>query len=427
MDIIDVFCRNGVSFMRFSKVLVIPFFILCALFFSGSVSWAAFEFHPYLTLEEEYNDNIDLESSNEEEDWITTIQPGIRLNYNNRSIEAVVDYSLRYRFYANNDEDNLDEFEDVQQANATALFFGGRPFTLRVTEVISREALDERDDNGFSDIDRSTLYHLSVLPEYDLRLTPTFSLVFGYGYDRLDYAETAGNDSEEHSGRISLVKNLSASTDIYTRYVYVLHESDDEEDYDRQDYILGVNYRIGTRTSATLEGGYSDVEYDTGFEIDSTRWLVDLSYLLSEALTLSAGYSQDFELSAADGLTKSKSATLTADYQKESTNASFGFFWDNSEYVREDREDESVGVRLGLAKPLARNLTANVDAEYERAWFDELGVEEDVNRITLGTSLDYVYRRLTASLGYRYRINESDIDTRDYTNNIITLSGAIRF
>ena len=413
--------------MKSAKILVFTLFILCGLVLSGTVAWSAFEIHPYLTLEEEYNDNIDLDSSNEEEDWITTIQPGISLEYNNRSIEAVVDYSLRYRFYKNNDEDNLDEFEDVQQANATALFFGGRPFTLRVTEIISREALDERDDNEFSDTDRSTLYHLTVLPEYDLRLTPTFSLVLGYGYDRLDYAEAAGIDSEEHSGRVSLIKNLSASTDIYTRYSYTLHESDDEEDYDRHDYTLGVNYRIGARTSATLEGGYSDVEYDSGFESDNTRWLVDLSYHLSEALTLSAGYSQDFELSAADGLTKNKNATLTAGYQKESMNASLGLFWDNSEYVREDREDESVGVRFSLAKPLARNLTANADFEYERAWFEEVGVDEDVNRITLGTSFDYVYRRLTASLGYRYRINESDIDSNDYTNNIITLSGTMRF
>jgi len=401
--------------------------IVVAFLLMTANAWAAMEIHPYFTLEEEYNDNIHTSSSNEEEDWITTVQPGISFEYNNRSIEAVVDYSLRYRFYKNNSEDNLDEFEDVQQAHATVLFFGGRPFTLRVSEEITREALDERDDNEFSETDRSTLYHLTVLPEYDLRLTPTFSLVLGYGYDRLDYAEAAGIDSEEHSGRVSLIKNLSASTDIYTRYSYTLHESDDEEDYDRHDYTLGVNYRIGARTSATLEGGYSDVEYDSGFESDNTRWLVDLSYHLSEALTLSAGYSQDFELSAADGLTKNKNATLTAGYQKESMNASLGLFWDNSEYVREDREDESVGVRFSLAKPLARNLTANADFEYERAWFEEVGVDEDVNRITLGTSFDYVYRRLTASLGYRYRINESDIDSNDYTNNIITLSGTMRF
>lgn len=405
------------------------FFLMIVVSFlmtAGTV-WSAFEVHPYLTLAEEYNDNIDQSSSNEEEDWITTIQPGVTLNYENRSVEAAVDYSLRYRFYKNNDEDNLDEFEDVQQADASALFFSGRPFTLRVSEVISRETLDERDDNELSEENRSTLYDLTISPEYNLRLTPTFSLVFGYDYDRLDYAESAGNDSEEHRGRATLVKILNSSTEVFARYAYIQHESNDEEDYDRQDYTLGLTYRLGTRTTASLEGGYSDVEYDSGFESDNTRWLADLSYRLSEALTLSAGYHQDYTISAADGLRKSREASVSAAYQKESLTASTAVFWNTFDYIRENRDDESVGIRFDLAKPLARNLTASTEIEYERAWFDELGVEEDVDRVTLGASLDYIYRRVTASLGYRYRINESDIDSNDYTNNIIALSGAVRF
>ncbi len=379
-----------------------------------------------LTVGEEYNDNIDQTASNEEEDWITTVQPGFLLEYDNRSVEASVDYSLLYRFYKNNDEDNLDEFEDVQRADASALFFNGRPFTLRVSEVITREALDERDDNDLSDSNRSTLYHLTVLPEYDLRLTPTLSLVLGYGYDRLDYAETAGNDSEEHSGRISLMKTL-ASADVYARYVFTQHESDDEEDYDRQDYTLGTIYRLGGRTTMTLEGGFSDVEYDSGFEDDTTRWLVDLLYQMRESVALFGSYSQDFTLSATDGLRKTRAAAVGASYERESFNASTELFWDQSRYVRQDREDNAIGVRFDLSKPLARNLTANFNAEYEHARFDENNVKEDVDRVTLGTSLDYVYRRLTASLGYRYRVNESDIDTNDYTNNIVSLSGTVRF
>lgn len=399
--------------------------LLIALLWPSGV-WAALEFHPYLTVEEEYNDNINLSSSNEEEDWITTLQPGISLTYDNRSVAAMVDYSLRYRFYKNNDEDNLDEFEDVQRANASALFFGGRPFTLRVSETITREALDARDDYTYSDADRSTLYHLTVLPEYNWRLTPTFSLVFGYGYDRLDYADTRGNDSEEHSGRVSLVKTLSATSDVFARYEYTAHQSDDEEEFDRQDYTLGLTQQLGVRTTLSLEGGYSEVEYDSGYDTDSTTWLVDLGYRLSEALSFALAYSQDFTLTAEDGLTESQEASLTGNYRKDSMAASASIFWNTSDYVRENREDEAIGIRCDLSKPLVSNLTANFDAEYEHAQFDDV-VDEDVDRVTLGTSLDYLFRRFTASLGYRYRINESDIDTNDYTNNIVTLSGSVRF
>lgn len=388
---------------------------------------AAFEYHPYLILEEEYNDNINLTDEDEEDDWITTVQPGIRLGYDSRSLTATVDYSLRYRFYQENDEESLDEFEDVQRADATALFFEGRPFTLRVSEVISRETLDESDDNLYSETDRSTLYHLTVAPEYDWRLTPTLSLVLGYGYDRYDYAESAGNDSREHSGSATLLKMLSSSNDVYLRFVDIFHESDDEEDYERRDYILGVTYRLGGRTTIVLEGGYGDVEYDSGFEDDSTRWLADLSYSLSEVLTLSAIYSQDYALSAAEGLRELREASVGAIYRKESLSGSATLFWDNSDYIREDREDESAGLRLELSKPLARYTTLNLDGEYQRLWLDDPDADEDIDRFSVGTSLDYVYRRLTATLGYRFRINDSNLPGADYVNNIITLSGAIRF
>ena len=107
--------------------------------------------------------------------------------------------------------------------------------------------------------------------------------------------------------------------------------------------------------------------------------------------------------------------------------ASTELYWNNSDYVRLDREDDAYGVRFDFAKPLARAVTVNFDAEYELAQFDDVGINEDVNRFTIGTSLDYEYRRFLASLGYRYRINESDIDDNDYTNNIITLSATVRF
>ena len=89
--------------MKSSQLVFLSFVLSC--FLSPVLNaWAEIEIHPRLTVEEEYNDNIFLDSRNEEEDWITTIQPGISLDYRNRSVEATVDYSLRYRFYKDNSE-----------------------------------------------------------------------------------------------------------------------------------------------------------------------------------------------------------------------------------------------------------------------------------------------------------------------------------
>ena len=415
--------------MNFSKSLIVAL-ALFGMLFSASNAWSAFEIHPYLTLEEEYNDNIFLSPENEEEeDWITTVEPGISLSYDNRSIAATVNYSLRYRFYKDHEDENLDKFKDVQRADAIVLFFSGRPFTLRLSETISRETIDERDDNEFTDIEnRSTVYHTSAVPEYRWQLTPTFSLIFGYSYDRNDYIDPRGNDSEEHEGRFSVVKQLSSTTEVFARYAYTVHQSDaDEDEFDRQDYVLGLTQQLGGRTAVSFEGGYSDIEYDSGFETDATNWLVDISYHLSEPMTLSLGYSQDFTTTVEDGLTETQEASFGVDYEKELLTVATELFWNNSEYVRLDREDEAYGVRFDLSSQLTRAFSATMDAEYEQAEYDDSGVNEEVDRLTVGASFGYEYRRFLASLGYRYRINDSDIEVNDYTNNIVTLSATVRF
>ena len=410
------------------KKLTILLICLLEIIWLNTAS-ANIEIQPRFSLEEKYSDNINLSASNEEEDWITTVEPGISLLYNGRSIDATVDYSLSYKFYKNNSENNQDEFKDIQRAAASALFFSGRPFTLRISENISRETLDERD--AFSDendlVNKTTVYNLQVSPQYRLQLMPTFSLVLGYDYNRTDYVDSRGNDSEDHSGRVSLIKQLSSNTEISVNYTYKVYQSDDdeEEEHDEHSYTLGLNQQLGSRTSLAVEGGYSEIEYDSGMQTDSTTLLVDLSYHLTAPLTLILHYSQDYSVSATNGLTEKREANFIVAYVKNSRVAHCEVYWRNSDYVRLHREDDTYGARFDLSNPLAKNLTANFDAEYEFARFKPEG--EDVDRITLGTSLDYEYRRLLVSLDYEYRINESDLDDNDYDNNIVTLRASVRF
>ncbi len=410
---------------RLVALLGLPLFLLVT-----TNLWAAAEFHPYLTVEEEYNDNIYLDDSSTEEDWITTVQPGLSLTYNNRSVDATVDYSLRYRFYKNNDDDNTDSLSEAQRADASVLFFSGRPFTLLITEGISSETLDSRDHGADYNelVNRSTVYRTSVAPEYRLQLVPTFSMVFGYIYDRADYVDSRGIDWYEHNGHLSLVKQLSAGAELYARAAYIIHQSDDvEDDFERFNYTLGVTQQVSGRITGTVEGGYTQIEYDTGYDTDNWIWSADVTYHYSDPVTFSLGYSQDFESTALEGLTKLREISLSANYQKDSTTASVELFGNSSEYVRDDHDDKAAGIRADWSRPLGSALTTRLDTEYEHAKYTDSGPDEDVDRFTVGASLDYTYRRFLVSLGYRFRFSDSDIDANDYTNNVVTLSGTVRF
>ncbi len=418
--------------MKSSRLFMIAIIVLSGVLVSFTNSWSStFEFHPRFTLGEEYNDNIDLDDKNKKDDWITTVAPGISLTYDARSLDAAIDYSLDFRFYKNHSSNDQDSFKEAQRVNATLSFFPGRPFTLLVTETVSNVAIDERDNNvDYNESEnRTTLYETSVSPQYRWQLTPTFSLVYGYDYNREDYVDKRGDDTEEHVGHISLIKQVSSATDIFVRYTYTDHSTDyvsddGESDYDRQDYTLGINQQVSPRIKVSVEGGYSQINYKSGSDYDNPTGSIDASYRFSAPVTFTLGYSYDYEDTAEDGVTERQDASFGVNYDRESFMASSELFWFESDYVLEDRKDKGYGIRFNLSKPLSRALTANFNTDYEHNKYTD--PSEKVDGFGVGGSLNYTYHRFLTSLGYRFRYSNSDIGN-DYVNNVVTLTGTVRF
>jgi len=76
--------RSALCVFLRNFALCIFHFALCIALFTpvafADISDFLSKFHPYLTVQEEYTDNFYLTSSNRQEDWITTISPGIRFS-----------------------------------------------------------------------------------------------------------------------------------------------------------------------------------------------------------------------------------------------------------------------------------------------------------------------------------------------------------
>jgi hypothetical protein len=414
-----------------NNFFVAGFVFLFLFIFFVFESSAQIEINPSLTIEEEYTDNLFLLQDNEVDDWITTIEPEIKLTYSGRSIDVLIDYSLRFLFYSKNDNQSITDFEDVQRADAKANFFAGRPFSVSISETITRETLDERITNSdFNElVNKATVYNLQVVPQYSLELSPTLSLILSYTYGRVDYSESAGNSYQEHTGGLSIIKELSSNTSVSANYSYKIHEVDTDDDFDQQDYSLGVEQQIGPRLSVGAEFGMSLLEYDTNRETEFNNWKLDANYKITESLSMSADYIQSFESSATQGVRKSSTSVLKLGYQKNDLFASAEFYWDQFDYNDIIREDELYGSRLFLDFPWTAAYSSIFEIEYQHSTFDDSITVEEVDTYTLGTKLNFEYRRFFLSLGYRYRLNDSDIsaNTNDYTNNTFTLSASMRF
>ena len=425
--------------MKSSRLFMIAIIVLSGVLVSFTNSWSStFEFHPRFTLGEEYNDNIDLDDKNTESDWITTVAPGFSLTYDARSLDAVVDYTLDLQFYAKHSSNDQDSIRDGSRGSAMLSFFSGRPFTLLVSSTVTSTALNERDNSTeYNDSEnRSTLYTTTVAPQYRWQLTQTFSLVFGYTYHREDYVETSGDDNYEHVGDVSLVKQVSSSTDVFVRYTYTDYntdfngdgdnqDGDEYGDYAQQDYTVGINQQVSSRISGSIEGGYTQIDYKSGSNTGNPTIAMDASYRYSAPVTFTLGYSYDYEDTPEEGLTERHDAYFGVNYARESLSASTELFWYESKYESENRKDEGFGIRFDLSKPLSRVLTANFNTDYGHGKYTD--PSEKVDEYGMGASLDYTYRRFLVSLGYIFRYSDSDISYNDYTNNVVMLTGTVNF
>jgi len=113
-------------------------------------------FQPYITVQEEYNNNIDLTPKNKRDDFITTVSPGLRFSTSPRSATTGefqrtptaedrfgidLDFNAGFVFYAKEHDDNyisLNGTLNAWYAFTKNLTFRARDYFIRSDEI--REA-----------------------------------------------------------------------------------------------------------------------------------------------------------------------------------------------------------------------------------------------------------------------------------------------
>ena len=422
---------------KISHILIITFMLLIP-----TLSQARLEFNPYITTSEEYNDNIYLDPSDEEEsDWITTIEPGFSLEYDSPRLEASLDYSMIFRLYSSNTSEDETDLIDVSRAHADLTLFPNNNFNLNADGEISRVIMDDRerssDENAF--INKATLYRYTINPSYNLRLGSSLNLTFDYFFEQALYEDIEdtvenpydANDYIEHRAETRLTKRIFGRSDIYISYAYTDFQedrsnSDDEnEDYSRHDAMTGFIYPLGNRLILRAMGGMAWIDYDdkTQDDPEGTIWNVGLDYNFLETMQATLEYSNDFTTSVSRGLSEHQEARFSLTYSRR-LSITTELFASDAEYEEDNSKDQGIGALLTFTLPLGQHFEIGLNTDYAQYEYEysELGQEdEDVDRYGAGASLSYNYNHLTATLSYNYRRNNSTDNESDYTNNIAML------
>lgn len=360
------------------------------------VRMGGFMLYPELGLQQSYNSNIFATSSNEQSDFITSVEPSLdlRSNWNNHALNLHADSQVVS--YWDNDDENYTDY---------TLSADGRIDVLRDLRLFAGAG-------------------------YQIRHEPRSSPDNQGGTEPTEYSVTGANlGAEKDFNRLSF--RLDGKTERYeydnvrTSAGTVIDQSG--RDRDQHEIGLRTSYEIAPLRKVYLITNVNTRDYDTltgGFNRDSDGYLVgagtqyDLTGLVF--LDAYAGYrSQDYsdsrlrEMSGwASGIKvtwnvtplTTVTGTLDRDIQETTQANASGYFQTKAE-LRVDHE-------------LLRNLILTASLGYQNDDFQGISRDDDYTLAGLGAKY-LINRNFTLSGGYGYRSRDSNVTGGDFDENVV--------
>lgn len=407
-------------------------FLALVLILTSSHSFAKFTITPGIDVRGEYNDNIFLEKSDTDDDYITTLRPNIMLEYTpNSSLDLSLDFGADLKYYSS--YNNLNDKTPRAEMSASA-----RPFRrvfIDVTDIYTRVPIDIRNqfalENTLTNMTDSNSFLLStsvVLP-----VTTAVSTTAGYNYHNQWFQDAGNTGSETHSIFVLLNARYSSKMNRSLKYSYSAYRPDLSG---RQDAVVEYNknavsavleYQIASNFEVNGELGGSLTDYSTrnNSEMFFGNFGADYTFKFISGASLGINYSRSLRDSPTSGAARSHRGDLffrVDNILKLTVNP---YFIDDT-FVNAARKDKIEGINVNVSRPMGSKTTLLLNGSLEKQRFMPEG--EKVGRYSLGCSLDYkLSSKITTGIGYRYSGRKSNIDTEEFNNNIGWLQARVSF
>lgn len=303
--------------------------------------------HPYISVKEEYSDNLNLTSTNKKEDFITTVQPGIKFSNMDKMAGVDLDYSLGAVFYSKNSD--LDYISHNASLNAKYLTSQHINFYLKESFIQSdnpqeREYFTTGEDNKYvlaTTTDRAVYWRNVVAPTIEYQFGPENRLgvnyrnnlyrsdsatgqdsqenyinpFFSYWFDKqngiaLDYGFTDGKfdnspDMTGHRANARYTNRFSAKSSAFAEYTYSRRifaapstaAAPAAADYDIHEPGVGMTFAFTPTLTASAQVGYFWTEPSSGSGKDGFSYKGELANIdprTTYKLSLQGGYTEDF-------------------------------------------------------------------------------------------------------------------------------------
>jgi len=394
---------------------------------------------PYITFEEEFNDNINLTPRNRIDDFITTISPGIRFSTlpraeTTREVRAPsatredrfgldLDYRLGLVFYAKETDNNFIS----HTGTLTSWYSPNQRLTFRLRDYLIRS--EEPRERDFSSTalpeqlllgtqrDRQTYTRNVFEPSAEYRFGRENLASLNYRNMIYKNQSRLAEDSEENFINPRLTYWLDIRNGFFLEYGLTLAQFDRSPDFTGNLVTGRYNHRFNPRTTVFGEYTFSTRNFDSpGIDYDIHRPSVGVEHAFNPTLSgrVQAGY---FWQNPKRGQTRSGvfydlGLTKRAERTTYTLSATGGYTEDfftaeNRGFTKYHRAIASVTHQL------RQRLSVGGFTSYERARTEP----DDKDRIWgIGVNGSYqILRWLVASLDVSHREDHAKDDDRDYS------------
>ena len=370
----------------------VPFLLILICLFMQSAAWAeAWKLNGTFAAKEEYNDNLFFDDNSREDDFVTTISPGLQLSHRSERLQLGLLGRLDRRIYHSN-----------SGLNATDQFYQGT-FRYAPSPRVGLSGLAEykRDSSPDRDLEITGLvlsdkkrqtqrYVLSG----DYTFSEKTSAALSYEYFKEDYDSEEESDLESGSVNLLLLHDLSFLTPAMQGRLNIgySHYSFTDTKIDSYGASIGVSKAFSETWNIVVDVGARYTQSE--FEVREVRFVPPIFYQLvkvdkeddgwggigkailtyrGEKSTLDVMFSHD--LSAASGRNGATNRTnvgfrMSRRFTYEwSGYLSGSYYWnksDRDEYSVEEINEETFSVNTGVKYDLTKDYSLDASYTYTR-------------------------------------------------------------
>jgi hypothetical protein len=376
-----------------------------------------FSIKPFLTLEEEYDDNIYLTKDNKVDDYVTRVIPAVSLDYKTPIWDLTLSDTFYWWYYAKQGTNYTSNTADLSSKLTVIKNF----FYFDVTDNNANVVLNPRGPSTTSNLNlnQTNSNTLNAMPYIKYQVDPATEATMGLRYTNLWY--NSGTNRQEYTGLLSIKRTFDPKLNASVGVEYLADRPESVEPNDDQTAVYGsVSYIFDPRTKFEGTAGYRWISFSGGSDYDKPVYDVGLVYQLPRKGQIAAKAVGTFTASPEQGLMDTTREELAISYG-EMVSIKGSIYHERDNYFQIGLTDDEVGGTVGLTYTPNARLTYKILGKYEKDKYQPQDDKRDLYSVSTGINYKLT-AKTTIGLSDDYNRSTGQIESDNYTDNIVRLS-----